>query len=218
MGAAEESGKAIMTNQPTDSTSAQLSLQAIAAVSTLTVAFIAGGFSLLGLIISKEQKISDFRQSWIDALRDDIALYVSKVTIIKSYVEIRREQATAEKPFEPAKHLEETRDDYDDLNQASFRIKLRLNPAEADSRAILELMTSIEKKLNAESIAIASASSEISVALSQLGRVHTNRRASTMRANCRKARKTRSSFSKREKMRRKPLSLRKSRSISLRFL
>jgi hypothetical protein len=51
-----------------------------------------------------------------------------------------------------------------------------------------------------------------------LGRVHTNRRASTMRANCRKARKTRSSFSKREKMRRKPLSLRKSRSISLRFL
>ena len=52
----------------------------------------------------------------------------------------------------------------------------------------------------------------------ELGRVHTNRRASTMRANCRKARKTRSSFSKREKMRRKPLSLRKSRSISLRFL
>ena len=51
-----------------------------------------------------------------------------------------------------------------------------------------------------------------------LGRVHTNRSASTMSAKERKARKTTSSFSKREKMRRKPLSRRNSRSISLRFL
>jgi len=51
-----------------------------------------------------------------------------------------------------------------------------------------------------------------------LGRVHTTRSASTMRANERKPRKRTSSFSKREKMRRKPLSLRNRRSISLRFL
>jgi hypothetical protein len=49
----------------------------------------------------------------------------------------------------------------------------------------------------------------------KLGRVHTNRSASTMRANDRKPRKRTSSFSKREKMRRNPLSLRNSRSISL---
>jgi len=52
----------------------------------------------------------------------------------------------------------------------------------------------------------------------QLGRVHTIRSASTMSAKQRNARKMTSSFSKREKMRRKPFSLRKSRSISLRFL
>jgi hypothetical protein len=56
------------------------------------------------------------------------------------------------------------------------------------------------------------------VVLSLLGRVHTIRSASTMSAKQRNARKTTSSFSKREKMRRKPFSLRKSRSISLRFL
>ena len=53
---------------------------------------------------------------------------------------------------------------------------------------------------------------------SELGPVHTNRSASTMSAKHRKARNKTSSFSNREKMRRKPLSLRKSRSISLRFL
>ena len=51
-----------------------------------------------------------------------------------------------------------------------------------------------------------------------LGRVHTKRRASTMSANERKPRKRTSSFSNREKIRRKPLSLRNSRSISFRFL
>ena len=52
----------------------------------------------------------------------------------------------------------------------------------------------------------------------QLGRVHTTRSASTMSAKERNPRNTTSSFSKREKIRRKPLSLRNRRSISLRFL
>src|SRR5437764_15414599 len=51
-----------------------------------------------------------------------------------------------------------------------------------------------------------------------LGRVHTTRRASTISAKHRKAEKTTSSFSKREKIRRKPFKRRNSRSISLRFL
>src|SRR5579863_6729560 len=52
----------------------------------------------------------------------------------------------------------------------------------------------------------------------ELGRVYTQRKASTMSANERKPRKRTSSFSNREKIRRKPLSLRNSRSISFRFL
>ena len=59
---------------------------------------------------------------------------------------------------------------------------------------------------------------QILAGVAVLGRVHTTRRASTMSANERKPRKRTSSFSNREKIRRKPLSLRNSRSISLRFL
>jgi len=76
-------------------------VQVIATASALTVAFIAGGFSLLCLIISKEQKTSDFRQTWIDALREDFTIYVAKVTIIKAYVEItrHRQQKPLKCPF-----------------------------------------------------------------------------------------------------------------------
>jgi hypothetical protein len=144
-----------------DSTSTQLLVQIIATASALTVAFVAGGFSLLSLIIAKEQKISEFRQAWIDALRADIAMYVAKVTIIKAYVEITE-------PFIPVEFLEKYRNDYIDLNQASFRIKLRLNSTEAESQAVLDSMAILEKKLNAGSAVIKTASSEITDALNRL--------------------------------------------------
>lgn len=34
---------------------------------------IGGAFSVVGLLIAKDQKVSEFRQAWIDALRQDIA-------------------------------------------------------------------------------------------------------------------------------------------------
>jgi hypothetical protein len=55
-----------------------MSVALIAAASAFVVAWVAGAFSLLGLLISKEQKVSEFRQAWIDALRADIAALVAE--------------------------------------------------------------------------------------------------------------------------------------------
>ena len=54
----------------------------------------------------------------------------------------------------------------------------------------------------------------VSTAKSRLGRVHTTRSASTMSANERNPRKRTSSFSKREKIRRNPLTVVRSRCVS----
>jgi hypothetical protein len=43
----------------------------------ILVAFIAGIVSFVGLVISKENKISEFRQTWIDELRKDISDYIA---------------------------------------------------------------------------------------------------------------------------------------------
>lgn len=42
-------------------------------IGVVTAATIAGLFSLVSLIISKENKVTEFRQAWIDAQRDDLA-------------------------------------------------------------------------------------------------------------------------------------------------
>lgn len=60
-----------------------------AAVGAVTAALIAGIISLLGLIISKEQKTSEFRQAWIDALRADLTAYLTQVNAINDATKVR---------------------------------------------------------------------------------------------------------------------------------
>src|ERR1700719_4726411 len=55
-----------------------LTAPSLSAYITILVTFVAGAFSLLNLTVSKENKVSEFRQTWIDALRDDIATFVSQ--------------------------------------------------------------------------------------------------------------------------------------------
>lgn len=114
----------------------------IAAVGALLVACVAGGFSLLGLIISKEQKVSEFRQAWIDALRADLADLVARAYQIQSFVIIHRHLQT-----NASDRWKETREDYVALNQASTRIKLRLNPEECESKLVLGSMSRMEDLL-----------------------------------------------------------------------
>ncbi|SDO15212.1 hypothetical protein [Vreelandella arcis] len=43
------------------------------ALGAIAAAFISGFWSLVNLIISKDQKVSEFRQSWIDSLRQEVS-------------------------------------------------------------------------------------------------------------------------------------------------
>jgi hypothetical protein len=48
-----------------------LAADSILPATAIVVAIIAGAFSFLGLVLSKEQKISELREAWIDGLRAD---------------------------------------------------------------------------------------------------------------------------------------------------
>jgi hypothetical protein len=89
-------------------------------------ALIAGLFALLGLIISKESKVSEFRQQWIDSLREDVSTLLSHVegirgaSVVRMYLHQTIESLWAEcKP------------DMMGVKKKSATIRLRLNPHEA---------------------------------------------------------------------------------------
>src|SRR5271166_3862254 len=91
----------------------------------IVAALIAGLISLLGLIISKEQKVSDFRQAWIDALRDDIAVVITHAHAIHGAYLAN---------FPTQRELwNSISADFVAINEAWARIRLRLNPKERAS-------------------------------------------------------------------------------------
>lgn len=101
-------------------------------IGAVGAALIAGVVSLLGLIISKEQKTSEFRQAWVDALRSEITAYLTNFNAIADAINVTyKDQAEKVKALSPL---------YSKLNEASFAITLRVNPNEDRSRAVLACM------------------------------------------------------------------------------
>lgn len=110
------------------------------AIGAISAAIIASFFSFLGLIISKEQKTSEFRQAWIDALRSEIAQLISSANAIHGAMTSQR--------FESGASAWSTvRDDFVTINEATAKIRLRLNPNEDLSKAVLGKIEEIERML-----------------------------------------------------------------------
>ncbi len=99
----------------------------------IIAAVIAAVISLLGLIISKENKVSEFRQAWIDALRAEVA-----AVITHGHAIFQAFDAVVGEP----KGLEwkEIREDFVALEEQAARIRLRLNPTEKPSIALMEVL------------------------------------------------------------------------------
>ncbi|WP_394271015.1 hypothetical protein [Qipengyuania sp.] len=99
-------------------------------------ALIAAAVSLIGLVLGKEQKTSDFRQEWINKLREEIASYVTNVSAISDQLNFefvdKNEKLKYLSPF------------YVSINSAANSIKLRLNPDEVEAKAVLNVMNEIE--------------------------------------------------------------------------
>jgi hypothetical protein len=106
------------------------------AIGAIAAALIAGIISLLGLIVSKEQKVSEFRQAWIDALRKDISELICYTNAIYRIIIIKE---TIKEKLEEHTHL-----DIGKFNQTSTSIRLRLNAKERSSRAILSTIDELE--------------------------------------------------------------------------
>ena len=107
------------------------------AIGAIVAALIAGVVSLLGLIISKEQKVSEFRQQWIDALRADVARLIAHAHSIRG--------AAIAKSDTSKEQWDRMQPDFLGLNEAAAAIRLRLNQKEAESKGILNSIDDFER-------------------------------------------------------------------------
>lgn len=95
-------------------------------VGGIITSVIAALVSLVAVILSKDQKTSEFRQAWIDALRDDVSKFVGIATALISAAEIVNKK-------EDKEISEYLLSKVNELGEGEFllsRIRLRLNPKE----------------------------------------------------------------------------------------
>ncbi|WP_145915837.1 hypothetical protein [Labrenzia sp. CP4] len=119
-------------------------------IGAVGAATIAGLVSMLGLIIGKEQKVSEFRQIWIDQLRKCVVDYLVSINAV---CDILRSRDSGKNSDNSA-----LIENYKLLNEASHGITLRVNDDEQPAKALLaamnefELLASDNKTLTPEKI------------------------------------------------------------------
>jgi hypothetical protein len=114
-----------------------------AAIGSIAAALIAGTVSLLGLVIAKEQKTSEFRQQWAADFRAEVAELIARVSAIADVYQLQG-QDQRKWDFNPL------REHFVALNQAMTKIRLRLDPAKSGSQPILAVLLSYESQFQEE--------------------------------------------------------------------
>jgi hypothetical protein len=97
-------------------------------LASISAALIAGTVAFVVAVLSKELKTSEFRQSWIDCLRTDIAEMVATAQMTAHAVTARR--AYGEQKHQIVQFLYEKHPDFISIQSRRNRILLRLNPTE----------------------------------------------------------------------------------------
>lgn len=125
---------------------------------TLFAASMAGIFSLFTLINNKEQKVSEFRQSWIDGLRNEVTTIVASLYYISYYYSTRTQQKPAD-----ADDIQESHKEY---VKSCTSILTRINAQDPDdalrekNQAFLDSLNNIQNTFNTNNYAEAAALSK----------------------------------------------------------
>jgi len=96
------------------------------AVATVLAALIAGLITFLVAVFTKESKVSEFRQAWIEELRNDAAKFIG----VWYYVTSELELITDTSIFASRDFWRSMKDEFLELEVLQARIELRLNPRE----------------------------------------------------------------------------------------
>lgn len=109
----------------------------------IIVALISVFISFISLIISKEQKTSEFRQAWINTLRDDISKFIGQVDSIKKLILLNKVATEKDK--------KETSDavvlDSIKLREIKSKIELLINPKEDKHIQLVQLLNQIVEEI-----------------------------------------------------------------------
>jgi len=94
----------------------------------IVAAMIAGVVAFLASVLSKEHKTSEFRQAWIDSLRNDLSEFLSISLLLQDIIAVQHRAGMTSAQLRESLHQD--RAEFGKLEACAARIRLRLNPVE----------------------------------------------------------------------------------------
>jgi hypothetical protein len=114
------------------------------AIGAIVAAIIGALITLVGLIVSKESKVSEFRQAWIDSLRAELSSYLTNLSAVADARVIdfkdARERFEKLQPF------------YSKLNESYYMIAFRLNATEKPSEDLKSCMVRLSTAIRENNV------------------------------------------------------------------
>lgn len=111
-------------------------------IGVVAASIIAGLFSFISLVLSKEQKISEFRQKWIDSLREEISTFIGCIVTVANI--FRRIEQARNNGVESEFSRSDMKELQVSASEAYTRIHLRLNPKDNNSE-VTALIQALEE-------------------------------------------------------------------------
>lgn len=111
------------------------------ALGAIVAAAIAGAFSVLSLVVTKEQKVSEFRRSWLEDLRGDLASLLAHANLFATLYERGADSA-------PDQDLVAFKAEILGMNQAAAQIRLRLRDDDRGTAALLADVDALERLID----------------------------------------------------------------------
>ncbi len=119
----------------------ELPAHAVAAIATVIAALIAAAISFVNLTLNKEQKTSEFRQAWIDGLREDLSSFFA---CARAFARATEEHKAFGPSNENTTYLAMTAEKISEIRyqvaETRCRIQLRLNLSEPEHKELFRLM------------------------------------------------------------------------------
>ncbi len=127
-----------------------LPVQSLAAIATLVASLITAAVSFVSLTLTKEQKTSEFRQAWIDGLREELAAFLAAARAFARAVEILNTFGPDYKEKTALRISDDRVGDFRyQVAESLSKIQLRLNPNEPEHKELLRLLRRAISEQNA---------------------------------------------------------------------
>lgn len=105
----------------------------------IVVTLIAVLASLVSLVLAKEQKTSEFRQAWINALRDDVASFLGEIDRVFKEVIIHEGGSAKELDKAASSVIRQSVE----MRRLQYKVSLLINPNEVKHIRLVELLDAL---------------------------------------------------------------------------